>query len=54
MAHEPKHGFLQIRLAHLAVADTDAGVRRQFLDGGGARPDRIHAVVQEVHLPATA
>src|SRR5208283_3239455 len=54
VAHEPEHGFFQLRLAHLAVADTDAGVRHQFLDGGGARPDRIHAIVQEVNLPTTA
>ena len=49
-----QHGFLQFGLAHLPVADADAGAGNQFLDHGGARPDGIHAVVQEIDLAAAA
>ena len=50
--HELQHGFFQLGFAHLAVAHADARLRHQFLQHGGARPDGIDAIVQEIDLPA--
>ena len=44
--------LLELRFAHLPVAHADAGLRDQFLDHRRPRPDRVDAVVHEVHLAA--
>ena len=43
---------LQLVLAHLAVADDDAGGGNEFLDLGGDFVDGLDAVVDEVDLAA--
>ena len=54
MPHEPQHGLLQFGLAHLAVAHANPGTWREFLNHGGALPNGIHLIMQEIDLPAAA
>ena len=54
VAHELEHGFFQFGFAHLAMSHADAGVGNELLQEGRARPNGIHAVVQEIDLPAAA
>ena len=54
MAHELEHGLLQFGLSHLPVPHADARPGHHFLEGVGALPDGIYAIVQEVDLPATS
>ena len=52
MFHESKEHLFEGGLVHLAVADADAGVGNELLDGGGALEDAFDAVVEEVDLAA--
>src|SRR5579862_4429342 len=53
VAHKAQQHALQLLLAHLAVADSDAALGDKLLNPGGAREDRIDAVVHEIDLPAS-
>ena len=50
--HEAQHHALELGLRHLPMAHADARLRHKLLDQGGALPDGIDAVVQEVNLAA--
>jgi len=54
MTHELEHGLLELVLAHLAVTHADACGRNELLEVGGASPDGVDAVVQEIDLAATS
>ena len=50
--HKLQHHFLQLRFRHLAVPHENARLRDQFLQLRPNLPDRVHPVMNEVHLPA--
>ena len=50
--HEGEHDFFEVVLAHLAVADDDAGGGDELLDLCGDFVDGLDAVVDEVDLAA--
>ena len=52
VVHEGEHDALQLSFSHLAVANDDARRRHQFADLRGEFVDRLHAIVDEVDLPA--
>ena len=52
MMHKLQHHFFKFAFRHLPVADNDSCFWRQFLQLGGDFPDRIHAIVNEIHLAA--